>query len=217
MKKNISKIFIIFIFIIIIALLLIVIFNKKIMSIYLNYSESEMRRVVTTVINKSVNEVDFSNQLFILKSSDDIKIVDYDPKVLNNIISNISNNVYDNLKLISKMDKNTLEKFNLDKSFFYIPTGIIFNSVMLNNLGPKIPVKLEVISSVNPNVETKVTEYGINNSLIEVNIKVNATIRMILPLTSRDIEVVVITPLTVKIIQGNIPEYYFGDLKNRSN
>ena len=94
MKKNIFKLFIIFIFIIIISITLIIYLNDKIVPIYLNYSENEMKRVVTTVINKSINDLDFNDDLFILKNSDDIKIVDYDPKILNNIISNISNNVY---------------------------------------------------------------------------------------------------------------------------
>ena len=175
-----------------------------------------MKRVVTTVINKSINDLDFNDDLYIIKNSDDIKIVDYDPKILNNIISNISNNVYDNLKLIEKMDKKTLDIFNLDESIFYIPSGIVFNSVMLNNIGPKIPIKLEIINSINSNIETKVTEYGINNSLIEVYIKVNTNVKMILPISSKNIEVVVIVPLTVKIIQGSIPEYYFGDLRKSS-
>ena len=216
MKKNITKLFLIIISIFIISIFLIIYLNKKVVPIYLNYSESEMKRVVTTVINKTVSELEFNDDLFILKNSDNIKIVDYNPKVLNNIISIISNNVYSNLKLIEKMDKNTLKKFNLNSSIFYIPSGIVFNSVMLNNIGPKIPVKLEIIESINPNIETKVTEYGINNSLIEVNIRVNANIRMVLPLSSRNIEITVIVPLTVKIIQGNIPEYYFGDLRKNN-
>ena len=216
MKKSIIKLFLIFILIIIIAIILIIYLNNKIMPIYLSYSESEMKRVITTVINKTVNNLEINDNLFILKNNDDIKIVDYDPKVLNNIISNISNNVYDNLKLIERKDSNILKKFNIDSSIFYIPSGIIFNSVMLNNIGPKIPIKLEIINSVNSNIETKVTEYGINNSLIEVSIKVNTSVRMILPISSKDMEVTVIVPLTVKIIQGNIPEYYFGDLRKNN-
>lgn len=216
MKKSLIKLFIIFIVIIVISIILIVVLNKKIIPIYINYSEIEMKRVVTTVINKSINETYFEDDLFIIKNEGDIKIIDYDPKVLNKIISNISNNVYDNLKLVENMDSNLLNKFNINKNIFYIPSFIIFNSVMLNNLGPKIPVKLEIIEAVNSNLETKVTEYGINNSLIEVSVKVNVSLKMILPISSKNINVSVIVPLNVKIIQGNIPEYYFGNLKKDS-
>ena len=193
------------------------ILNKKVMPIYMDYAESELERVVTTVINKTVSECEIKDNLFILKNSaNNITIVDYDPVIMNKIISSISNNVYDNLKLVSKKDKETLKKYNLDNNVFMVPSGIIFNSLMLNNLGPKIPIGMEIVSSVNSNLETKVMEYGINNSLIEVSIKVNVSIRMILPTSSKKGVITVIVPLTVKIIQGNIPEYYFGSLKKET-
>lgn len=212
--KKIYKLFFLILLIIIISIILIILLNKKVMPIYMDYAESELERVVTTVINKSVSECNLDNNLFYVKSdSNKTTIVDYDPVVMNKIISDISNKVYDNLKLISKKDIDTLNKYNLDNTIFYIPSGIIFNSIMLNNLGPKIPIGMELISSINSNLETKVTEYGINNSLIEVNIKINTTIRMILPTTSKKNKISVVVPLTVKIIQGNIPEYYFGSLQ----
>ena len=214
MKHKFLKIISIFILLFIISLILIITLNKKVMPIYMDYAESELERVVTTVINKSVSECEIKNNLFYIKNeSDNTMIVDYDPTIMNKIISEISNNVYDNLKLIGEKDTTTLKKYNLDRNTFMIPSGIVFSSLMLNNLGPKIPIGMELISSINSNLETKVTEYGINNSLIEVNIKVNASIRMILPTSSKKILVTVIVPLTVKIIQGSIPEYYFGDLK----
>ena len=212
--KKIYKLFFLILLIIIISIILIILLNKKVMPIYMDYAESELERVVTTVINKSVSECNLDNNLFYVKSdSNKTTIVDYDPVVMNKIISDISNKVYDNLKLISKKDIDTLNKYNLDNTIFYIPSGIIFNSIMLNNLGTKIPIGMELISSINSNLETKVTEYGINNSLIEVNIKINTTIRMILPTTSKKNKISVVVPLTVKIIQGNIPEYYFGSLQ----
>ena len=64
---------------------------------------------------------------------------------------------------------------------------------------------------------SEVISYGINNSLIEVNIKINTTIRMILPTTSKKHKISVVVPLTVKIIQGPIPEYYFGSLNKNNN
>ena len=183
----------------------------------MSYSKGVMKRVVTTVINKTVSDIEIGNDLFIIKETNTTEMASYDPIVLNKIISSISNNVYDNLKKIEDMDKNSFNKFNIDQNIFYIPTGIIFDSVMLNNIGPKIPVKLELIDSINSSIETKVTEYGINNSLIEVSVKVIATIRTILPISSDDMEVQVIVPIAVKIIQGNIPEYYFGGVNKKSS
>ncbi len=218
MKKKFLKLFIVLIFIIIISIFILSLLNYKIMPIYMNYAEGEMKRLVTTVINKSISDnlIDsFSNdELFIIKRDDNSNMttVDFDPIVLNRFISSISEIVYKNIKLISEKDSETLKKYNVSDNIFYIPSGIIFNSAVLNNLGPKIPINMEIISSVNPNVETKVTEYGINNSLVEVFVDVNASIKMVLPLASRDMTITVSVPIAVKLIQGMVPNYYLGGL-----
>lgn len=222
MKRKLLKLLIIIIIILILTIILIIYVNKQVMPIYMNYSQSEMQRLVTTVINKSVtdeliNQFD-TNQLFIIKTNDNkITMVDFDPVIVNRVMSTVSNVVYDNLKLISEKDKKTLEKFNVLENIFYIPTGVIFKSVLLNNLGPKIPIKLELVSSINPNIKTEVTEYGINNSLIEVYIQVNAFVKMILPSYSKEMTVTVLVPLCVKLIQGEVPRYYQGSLGLKSN
>ena len=213
MKRKLLKLLITFILLIILTFIILVFLSNKVMPFYMNYSEAEMKRVVTTVINKSVTE-EVTNQLevdslFILKKeSENTIIVDFDPVIVNRVMSKISDVVYNNLKLISKKDKLTLEKYNLDESYFYIPSGIIFNTTMLNNIGPRIPINLEIISSVNPNLKTEVTEYGINNSLIEVYINVIVDVKMILPMYANTMQIVVVVPLAVKLIQGEVPKYY---------
>lgn len=213
MKRKWLKLLITFILLIIFTFIILVFLSNKVMPFYMNYSEAEMKRVVTTVINKSVTE-EVTNQLevdslFVLKKeNDNTIIVDFDPVIVNRVMSKISDVVYNNLKLISKKDKLTLEKYNLDESYFYIPSGIIFNTTMLNNVGPRIPINLEIISSVNPNLKTEVTEYGINNSLIEVYIHVIVDVKMILPMYSNTMQIVVVVPLAVKLIQGEVPKYY---------
>ena len=213
MKRKWLKLLITFILLIIFTFIILVFLSNKVMPLYMNYSEAEMKRVVTTVINKSVTE-EVTNQLevdslFVLKKeNDNTIIVDFDPVIVNRVMSKISDVVYNNLKLISKKDKLTLEKYNLDESYFYIPSGIIFNTTMLNNVGPRIPINLEIISSVNPNLKTEVTEYGINNSLIEVYINVIVDVKMILPMYANTMQIVVVVPLAVKLIQGEVPKYY---------
>lgn len=213
MKRKWLKLLITFILLIIFTFIILVFLSNKVMPFYMNYSEAEMKRVVTTVINKSVTE-EVTNQLevdslFVLKKeNDNTIIVDFDPVIVNRVMSKISDVVYNNLKLISKKDKLTLEKYNLDESYFYIPSGIIFNTTMLNNIGPRIPINLEIISSVNPNLKTEVTEYGINNSLIEVYIHVIVDVKMILPMYANTMQIVVVVPLAVKLIQGEVPKYY---------
>ena len=56
MKKKFLKLFIIIIFIVIISILFLSLFSYKVMPIYMSYQESELKRLLTTVINKSVSE-----------------------------------------------------------------------------------------------------------------------------------------------------------------
>ena len=222
MKNKFGKLLIILVMIVIISILILSLLSYKVMPIYMSYADAEMQRLVTVVINKTISDdlkINSIDDLFIIKSDSNtnMTMVDFDPVVLNRVMSRISDIVYQNVKLIGEGDKETLEKYNVSSNIFYIPSGIIFNSTLLNNLGPKIPIKMEIISSVNPNIETKVTEYGINNSLVEVFIKVNASIKMILPLASSNIDVSVVVPISVKLIQGMVPDYYLGGLYNKSS
>ena len=71
MKRKWLKLLITFILLIIFTFIILVFLSNKVMPFYMNYSEAEMKRVVTTVINKSVTE-EVTNQLevdslFVLK------------------------------------------------------------------------------------------------------------------------------------------------------
>lgn len=56
--------------------------------------------------------------------------------------------------------------------------------------------------------KTKVTNYGINSALIEVNLQIKIKEKVILPITTKEIEVISNTPIAIKLIQGTVPNYY---------
>ena len=91
---------------------------------------------------------------------------------------------------------------------FYIPMGSIFQNPVLNNRGPKIPVRMELVGSVITGINSKVKDYGINNSLIEIYVHVEVRERVILPVTAKDVTIVNDIPISYKLIKGKIPTYY---------
>lgn len=220
MKRKFIKLIIVIVLMVVVSRISLIFLSNRIMPLYMSYCEIELKRVITTVINKSITE-DITNSfnvsdLFIIKNlSSNVTVVDFDPVILNRAMSSIADSVYVNLYLLSEKNREVLEKYNLSESIFYIPTGTVFNTPLLNNLGPRIPVKLELNGFVNPNIKTSVKEYGINNSLVEVFIEVVSNVKMILPMYSKEIEVVVVVPLAVKLIQGNVPEYYLGNFYDK--
>ena len=67
-------------------------------------------------------------------------------------------------------------------------------------MGPKVPVKLSIIGDIVSTINTKVTNYGINNAIIEVSVLVEVEELVILPITTKKIKVETIKR-TIKTIR----------------
>ena len=79
----------------------------------------------------------------------------------------------------------------------------ITNNVFLERYGPRIPIKLELDGNVFTSIDTKVKEYGFDSALIEISIKVEANVLVIIPFRSKKEKLVNYIPLSIKIIKGN--------------
>ena len=207
-KKSLKlKLFLVFI-IILILLYLFNIFSKSLNHYYLNYSENEASRLIMNSILKSVNEETLlemkGNNLYkvIRNKENEIEMIDYNSYLINTFLKNITNNVTQ--YLVKEEEKS-------NKASFYIPMGSVFQNPILNNRGPCIPVRMELVGSVLTGINSKVTDYGINNSLIEVFVHIEVTERIILPADAKNIKVKYDIPISYRIIKGKVPSYYSGN------
>lgn len=208
--------------------------SKKINPIFMSYAESETRKLMTLVINKSLTKEltlkdEIDNIYHITKSNnEDIQIIDFDSKEVTKFLNNITNLIQTNLKAIEEgnidlidLEENTLDKYDKDllkKGIIYeIPILAATNSSLLSNIGPRIPVRFYLIGDVTSNVETEVKEYGINNALVKLSIRINVSGRVNLPFVSENVTVDMVIPVSMKIIQGKIPEFYLDGFKSTSN
>ena len=118
---------------------------------------------------------------------------------------------------------NALEFKHYDKDFsatnnsFVVsyPLGLASNNMFLNNLGPRIPVRINLLSNVNTNINTKVRNYGINTLLIEMSIQINLT-HEIIALDIEEFEFTYEVLVASKVIQGKIPNYLGGVIEKNS-
>jgi sporulation protein YunB len=233
-NRTINKILLIIILIFVVTILVFNYVNRKVSPILLNYAEIESKKLASLVISKAINnEVAQSlnvEKLFILNKNEtgEVSTIDFDPVIVNQFLLKAINTVQLNLKHIEdgEIDKIDLgedvlvsyDKEKLKKGvFFEIPMGVVFNNTFLANLGPKIPVKFRIMGDIIANIESKVTNYGINNALIEIKVNLVLTERVILPITSKSIQVTINIPIALKIIQGIVPNYYFNGLNNSSS
>ena len=227
-KKHMILVYIV-VLALIFSMILISYFNKKATPILINYAESEIKKITTTIINESINEeeidkMDINNLFDIVKNSDgEIELINYHSYNVTEFLNTVTNQVQHNLKLVEDGNHNKtnlLEDYDsdlLEKGIIYeIPLGVIFNNSFLSNLGPKIPIRLSLISNVTSNIETKVTEYGINNVMIEVFIKIEVNGLINIPFVTKNIKVNSDMPISTKIVQGKIPSYYSDGINTKS-
>ena len=60
------------------------------------------------------------------------------------------------------------------------------------------------------NVNSQIEEFGLNNALVSINVKVDFVSRVYVPLQSKIVETSILVPLYSKIIEGNVPSFYPG-------
>ncbi|MCI5552348.1 MAG: sporulation protein YunB [Tenericutes bacterium] len=218
-----------FLFVIILMIISIVFLftyiNKKITPVFLEYAEFQASKIATYVISKAIDEEVSKNldieDLFISSkdSSGNIKSIDFNPITINKISNLIKSNIFEYLEdlengNIEKIKNTALFSSRINEGIvFEIPSGIVFNNVLLANIGPKVPVKLSLTGDILTNIHTKVTDYGINNAVVEVVINVEVYEQVILPFTTKRVTINTDIPIAVKLIQGEIPSYYFNNLK----
>ena len=81
----------------------------------------------------------------------------------------------------------------------------------------KIPVRYSMVGDIISNIETKVSSYGINNALIEVDIYVEVSMIINLPFVTDRVTISNRIPLAIKVIQGVVPSYYLGGFTTNSS
>ena len=208
-------------------------YSKKALPIILSYAESETKKLTILVINKAVtkqiNNMD-TDELFDISYNKDgeITLIDFNSKKTSKILSTMTSLVELNLRAVEEgkidmleLPDNSLSDYNmnlLEKGIIVeVPIGIITNSSLLYNIGPKIPVKLSLVGDVVTGFSSEVVEYGINNALLKLMIDIKVDTKIILPIVSDQITIDCSMPIAMKGIQGKIPSYYIDGFTTKSN
>ena len=229
-KRNIIIVLLIFFLICLFMVLRII--NTKLSPIILNYAELELRKlssvIIKSAVNTSVENMNFEELFIINKDNNgEIRTIDFNPNRVNQLLVIVTEEIQKNLK---NLEEGNIELLNLSEFsylgsvdklkkgiIFEIPSGLVFDNSLFNNLGPRIPVKISLIGDIFSEISTKVTNYGINNALIEISINLKLTEQLFLPIASNKMEIETSIPLTLKLIQGNVPSYYLNGINQNSS
>lgn len=226
-KKKIKckyKILIIIFLILITGSIILKYINNKVMPILMEYASIESVKLTSIILNNAtkdnIENIDINNLFIITKEENNIKTIDFNSVEVNKLLTSITTYIQKSFNYIENGDINLLNipllynynKDKLKKGIIYeIPIGVILNNSFLSNIGPKIPVRLNLYGEVISKVNTKITNYGINNALIEIFVDINIDTKVILPFTYKIKNVDVSIPIAIKLIEGNVPNYYGSD------
>ena len=235
-KKHIfTKIIIIFLLVIYASFILIKYISNKTSPILFSYAEAETKKLTTIIINNAVNKqitnnnINTNNLFEIVKNNDnEIQLISFNSISVTKMLNDIANIVELNFKAIEEGDiesidisNSKLSNYSIDKLkqgiIYEIPIGATTNSPLLSNLGPKIPIKFHLIGDVITNINSKISEYGINNALLEIGIDVTVTSKINLPLITKEVSITITVPIAMKLIEGKIPNMYLDSFTNKKN
>lgn len=227
-KHNRNVVYVLIVMIIIGVLLSFILINKKVSPIMRVVAQDESKKVADIIINDAVkkeldNGLTFDKLFIITYDNDKISTIDFDSIIINRLLNNVSNNILVSLRNVENGNINELEMLhtynmkNLKRGIIYeIPLTYSYNNVFLSNLSPKIPVRIHPIGNINSKIRTEVTNYGINNALIEVYIDIEVNMQVVLPILTDTVNTKTSIPVALKLFKGEVPTY-FGGLNGSNN
>lgn len=199
------------------------IIDKRLSDVLNGYIDSEVYKVSYYTVNKIVQKIEYENPSDYLIISRDlsgnIEKISYDTVKINKLKNDILS--------LTQQECINVEKGDIDNNYFlqqvsgrkrypYIRKGYlcevnfssIRNSVLFGNLGPSIPIKLSFLGYNSVDVDIDIKEYGINNVMVQISVKISLNCLITMPISSKLHNIVVNEPISVELINGSVPSYY---------
>ena len=226
-KYQLSRILIGVIFLIIFfTICLFNIYNKKVSPKIIDVAEAKINKFIKSFLSNNIShdildQESLENILIINKNNEDeILYVDFNldkayivlekvSKELNHLISDLEQGKFADIK-----DNNI--KVNKNGLILEYPLFMSSNYALLSNLGPKIYIKVNFIGTMLTNIKSKITEYGINNALVELYVTIEVSQELISPVTDNEISLEYDVLIASQVINGTVPEFYGGIITEKS-
>lgn len=141
------------------------------------------------ITNEEINDI-----LYIDKNnSNEIVYLDYD--------------IDKTYKLLNKYI-DSLKKDNSKSKILTVPLFIASDNIIISSLGPKIKFKYEIIDNVKGKIKTKVTDFGVNNALVEMYFELEIGYLVVIPMNKKESVLKTEILISSKVINGKVPTFY---------
>ena len=190
-------------------------------------AKAETQRIAQQAINEAVTkkmvrdfeELEENNELIVTETDANGRIVsaNVSTNVFNRIWSEATKHAQEYLNLSERGEINQysemLEGIEVEGSMengiiHYIPLGQATRNALLANLGPRVPVRFIPIGEVQSEPKSHVQLVGINNVWVEINIKLEVDVDVVIPFGVDTQKVVTNVPIVYTLINGEVPQFY---------
>lgn len=223
-KKNYAQINYILILIFVTTSVILHYYNSNISPKIENIAIAKLDEITTLYVKKDIMPlVNLDNLINItLNDAGEILYVDinydYAHEIMIESVSKIQNNILKleqgNLEILANKKELQTHDGNL---FLKVPLGLTFKGVLFSNLGPSIPIKLSFYEHALGNVETNISEYGINNALLTVTMSIIIEQKLIIPYQEKKQTSTFTISLGSKVITGVVPDFYGQNIRRSSS
>lgn len=218
-RKQINPLIIIICIIITFTYILLSLINEKIMP-HIEY-------IVNTAVNKSIHndfyymfdektlgDVNLTDIIHLTKNEEgEILTIDYRYDIAYEYLSKSMNSFYEKVSE-TELEISTFKTIN---NTIFIPLGTIkSNNILFHSMGFKIPIKVELLNDVSMKFKTKISEYGLNNLLVELYIVVKTSNYLFSPNNYYNFDEENELLIASKIVVGKIPLYYGTSIEKSS-
>ena len=186
-------------------------------------SKLKVNEITTNIVNDAVfnyksTKVNLKDLIVVsLNNKNEIISVDVEMEKAYNLLENIVYDIRENIKKFQYSDYNyyNMESLSYTKNgiVISIPMWAITGQNLIVNLGPKIPVKLSLLENVKGSIRTDVEDYGLNNSMLNVFLKLEIEQNIEMPSASDSFYNTYEMLIASKLIKGRVPNF-IGGYKN---
>ncbi|WP_085522871.1 sporulation protein YunB [Tuberibacillus sp. Marseille-P3662] len=177
-------------------------------------------------MNQDPNPLEGSHDNLIIRHEDnegDVTDITFNSSVIAKLLAETTQHVQTFLRLIEDgqyditqmyTDSNVTfkkSKNNQEGIVEEIPLGAVTNNALLANLGPQIPIRFDLIGDVQTNITHDIQTAGYNMVYLQLFVKVNVSVRFVLPFATKRITETTEVPVAQKFFPGDVPLYLGGD------
>ena len=119
-------------------------------------------------------------------------------------------------KLLNKYI-DSLKKDNSKSKILTVPFFIASDNIIISSLGPKIKFKYEIIDNVKGKIKTKVTDFGVNNALVEMYFELEIGYLVVIPMNKKESVLKTEILISSKVINGKVPTFYGKNIFKESS